>query len=261
MTQNGPERDHSTVSKVGLPLLGVVAAVGLWWLATIVYHVRAFLVPSPPDVIRSLLQEHTLLLQAAGVTLKESLAGFAIASSGAVLLALILTSSWPLRQAIMPVLVAANSIPKLAIAPLLVIWMGFGQLPKVIMVVLLCFFPVLLSAISGLTSTPADFDELGRALSASRLKTFTRIRMPWAMPQIFVGLKVAVSLAVIGAVVAEYVNSTEGLGYVILTAGPQGETSLAFAAVTLLTVESAGLYLLLVAAQKIAVPWARETVA
>jgi NitT/TauT family transport system permease protein len=255
VTGTGPERDHSTVSKLGLPVLGVAATIGLWWLATIVYHIRAFLLPSPPDVARSLQQQHVLLLQASWVTLKETVAGFTVGSAGAVVLALILTSVWSLRQAVMPVLVAANSIPKLAIAPLLVIWMGFGQLPKVVMVVLLCFFPVLLSAVSGLTATPADLSELSRALCASWWKTFLRIRLPWAMPQIFVGLKVAVSLAVIGAVVAEYVNSTEGLGNVILTAGPQGDTSLAFAAIALLTVQSVVLYFLLVAAQRVALPW------
>jgi NitT/TauT family transport system permease protein len=256
---NKVERDHSVLSRVGLPLLGFAIAIAVWWLVTVIFHIRTFLVPSPPDVVSSLHQQHTLLLQSAWITLKETLLGFAIGAVAALVLALLLTAFRVVEQTAMPVMVAVNSIPKLSVAPLLVIWLGFGQLPKVVMVVLLCFFPILLSCVTGLTSTPSDFGELARALSAPKWKTFLKVRLPWAMPQIFVGLKVAVSLSVIGAVVAEYVSSTEGLGNIILNTSASGDTSLAFASVFLLTVESVVLYYLITGVERVALPWARET--
>jgi NitT/TauT family transport system permease protein len=253
------ERDRSVLSRVGLPLLGFAIAIAVWWLVTIIFDIRTFLLPSPPDVVSSLREQPTMLLQSAWITLKETLLGFLIGAAGALVLALLLTASRMVERTAMPVMVAINSVPKLSVAPLLVIWLGFGQAPKVIMVVLLCFFPILLASVTGLTSTPSDFGELARALSAPKWKTFLKVRLPWAMPQIFVGLKVAVSLSVIGAVVAEYINSTEGLGNVILNTTTSGDTSTAFASVLLLTVESVVLYYLIAAVERMTLPWARET--
>jgi NitT/TauT family transport system permease protein len=135
--------------------------------------------------------------------------------------------------------------------------MGFGQGPKVVMVVLLCFFPIVLSVATGLTRTPADLAELTRALSASRWRTFIKVRMPSALPQIFVGLKVAMPLAVIGALVGELSGSTEGLGFVIQNAG--ADTAMAFAAIVLLALMSVVLFYALVVVERLSVPWVRET--
>jgi NitT/TauT family transport system permease protein len=253
------ERDRGVLFKVALPVLGFVVFIGGWWLVTIVFDINAFTLPAPPDIVRSFRQEPTLLLRESWVTLTETLAGFGIAAAAGLLLALILTSSSLVRRAAMPVLVTVNAIPKLAVAPLLVLWLGFGQAPKIVMAVLISFFPIVLSAITGLTTTPADFGELARVLSASAWKTFVKVRLPGALPQIFVGLKVSVALAVIGAIVAENSGATKGLGFVVTSSGPQGDTALAFAAVTLMTVESIALYYLIVGAERLLLPWVRQT--
>jgi NitT/TauT family transport system permease protein len=253
------ERGNTGLYRVGVPLLGVAVVIAAWWLATIVFHIGPFLLPSPPDIVAAFWQNHGLLLSSAGVTLGETAAGFGIAAGGGLLLAMTLSASRLINRAAMPMLVAANAIPKLAVAPLLVVWMGFGQFPKIVMVTLICFFPILLAATAGLNSTPADLGELARMLCTPTWKTFLRVKLPWALPQILTGLKVAVSLAVIGAVVAENSGSTAGLGYVIVQS--QGDTALAFASVTLLAVESIGLFYALAGIERLLVPWARETTA
>jgi NitT/TauT family transport system permease protein len=255
------ERDRGVLYKIGLPVLGFAVFIGAWWLAIIVFGVGRFLLPTPLDIVRAFRVEHTLLLKEAWVTLTETAIGFGIAAAGGLLLAVILTASRLVNRAAMPVVVAINAVPKLAVAPLLVVWMGFGQLPKIVMVILICFFPVVLGSIAGLTATPGDLGELARSLTASRWKTFVKIRLPWALPHIFVGLKVSVSLAVIGAVVAEIAGAAEGLGFVIVSSGPQGDTSLAFAAVTLLAIESIALFYLVSTIERLLLPWARETTA
>jgi NitT/TauT family transport system permease protein len=149
-------------------------------------------------------------------------------------------------------------VPKVALAPLLVVWLGFGPQPKILMVILICFFPVVVATMAGLTSTPTELGDLVRSLSASWLQTYVKVRLPWALPQIFVGLKVAISLAVIGAVVAEISSPQHGLGAVIVLSGSSVDTPLAFAAITLLALMSVALFYLVVVIERLLLPWAKE---
>jgi NitT/TauT family transport system permease protein len=159
----------------------------------------------------------------------------------------------------MPSLVALNAVPKMAFGPLLLVWFGVGRTPSVVMAVLLCFFPIVLAVITGLTRTPGDLAELARSLSASRWQTFVKVRLPGALPQVFVGLKVGLPLAVIGALLGELFGAGSGLGFVIATAG--SETALAFAAIALVAAMSIVLYYVLVLFELILLPWVRETTA
>jgi NitT/TauT family transport system permease protein len=243
---------------VGLPAAGGVAIVALWWLATIVFGIRTFFVPKPPEVLDAYRRLPGHLLTQTGHTLAETMVGFGVAALGGTILAVLLTACGPLERAAMPWVVAVNAVPKVALAPLLVVWLGFGIRPKVAMVILICFFPVVVSTMAGLSSTPTDLGELARSLSASRWQTFVRVRLPWALPQVFVGLKVAISLALVGAVVGEIQNPDRGLGAVILSAGTSADTPLAFAAVVLLGVLGVGLFYLVVGVERILLPWARE---
>jgi len=248
---------RSTVTSVVLPVLGVTASVGLWWLAMIVFGIESYLAPTPPEVVAAFGRLPGYLLTNAGVTFLETVQGFAITTGIGLIVGGVLAGSRTLEQAFMPTLVALNAVPKLAFAPLLVVWMGFGQGPKVVMVVLLCFFPIVLSVATGLTRTPADLAELARSLCASRWQEFIRVRLPAALPQIFVGLKVAMPLAVIGALVGELSGATEGLGFVIQNAG--ADTATAFAAIVLLALMSVALFYALVVAERLLLPWVRET--
>jgi NitT/TauT family transport system permease protein len=251
-------RAGTVALRVLLPTLTIIALVGLWWLATIVFGWKPFLVPTPKDVWNELSRQRHLLPGHLETTLVETLEGFGLAIAIGVPVAVAIAYSRLLEATIYPALVALNAIPKIAIAPLLVIWMGFGAGPKIAMVVLICFFPIVISTATGLKSTPAEFVDLARSLSASPLQQFVKVRFPASLPFVFVGLKVAIALAVIGAVVGEFVGATNGLGYVIVASGQNANTSLAFAAIVLLSLLSIVLFYALVLLERLLVPWAAE---
>jgi NitT/TauT family transport system permease protein len=243
-------------ANVFLPALGLVLAIGLWWLATIVFSLDPFFVPSPADVVKSFLKLPHYLLSETWVTARRVLIGFLIAMVGGLVIAVVLAASTTVERMAMPVIAAVNAIPKVALAPLLLVWLGFGDTPKIVMVVLVSFFPMIVSTMAGLSSTPADLRVLARSLSASWWQTFVKVRLPWALPQIFVGLKVATPLAIIGAVIGEVVNPDRGLGSVIAGSGNSADTSLAFAALILLAIIGALFYYLMVGIERLLVPWA-----
>ena len=251
-------RSGAVALRIVLPALTIAALLGLWWLAIPVFDWEPFLVPSPKDVWDEMVDQRALLFDGFKTTLYESLVGFALAIAIGVPFAVAIAYSRLLELTIYPALVALNAIPKIAIAPLLVIWMGFGIGPKIAMVVLICFFPIVISTATGLKSTPSELVDLARSLSASAFQEFVRIRFPWALPYVFVGLKIAIALAVIGAVVGEFVGATEGLGYVIIASGQNANTTLAFAAIVLLSVLSVVLFYLLVLLERVFVPWSEE---
>ena len=257
---SAPERKPragGALSSFGLAIAGAVVSIGLWWLAMIVLNIESYLAPTPPELLDALLREPQYLLDNALVTLAEVAQGFGWSVLLGVAIGALLAGSRAVERAFMPSLIALNAVPKLAFAPLLLIWMGFGQGPKVVLVVLMCAFPIILSTTAGLTSTPADLAEMARSLSASRWQMFRRIRLPGALPQIFVGLKVAMPLAVIGALVGELFGASEGLGFVIQNSG--SDVALQFAAIAVLAVMSIVLYYAVVLAERLALPWFKGT--
>ncbi|WP_084517670.1 ABC transporter permease [Microtetraspora niveoalba] len=242
----------------GFPVLGMVVVIALWWLATVVFSIEKFLVPSPKDVVDAFTEHAGFLLAQSWVTLLETVEGFALSIVVGVPIAVLIASSRLIERMIYPLLLVVNAVPKIAIAPILVVWMGFGQLPKIVMVFLLCFFPIVISTASGLRSTPAELVELVRSLDASRVQAFFKVRFPYALPQVLVGFKVAISLAVIGAVIAEFVGADAGLGFVIVQSGASADTPLAFAAMALLGLISIVLFYGLAALERRLLPWAEE---
>jgi NitT/TauT family transport system permease protein len=249
------------LATVGLPVLGAVVTIGGWWAGTAVFDIRPVFLPSPPDIVEALSRQPAHLLRQAWITLTQTLIGFALAASTSLVLAVALTASRTVNQSVLPQIIAINAVPKVALAPLLVVWLGFGSTPKIVLAFLICFFPILVASMAGLTSTPTELNELARSLVASRWQTFLKIRLPWALPQIFVGLKVGISLAVIGSVVAEMQVPNAGLGAVIVVSGATSDTPLAFAAMTLLAVMSICLFYVVVVAERLLLPWARQITA
>jgi NitT/TauT family transport system permease protein len=248
----------SPIAAILLPVIGLLAAIGLWWGATVAFAIPSYLLPSPWDVVVKFSDQPVVLLQETGTSLLETIEGFLLAIVIGVPIAIVIVRSVILERLVYPLLLMVNSIPKVAIAPLLVIWMGFGQWPKVVMVLLMCFFPIVISTAQGMKSTPVELVELMRSLNASRAQEFFKLRLRYAMPQIFTGFKVAISLAVIGSVIAEFVGATKGLGYVIQQSGASADTTLAFAAVTLLSIMSILLFYGLVLLEHLLLPWAQE---
>lgn len=239
-----------------LPVLGMLAVVALWWLATVVFAIDEFLLPSPGDVLAAFGEYPGYLLDQSLVTLSETVQGFVLSIVVGVPLALLIVRSTILERTIYPILLVLNAVPKIAIAPIFVVWMGFGPAPKVLLVFLVCFFPVVISTASGMRSTPAELVELMRSLDCTRRQEFFMLRFRHALPQVFVGLKTAVSLAVIGAVIAEFVGADAGLGFVIVSSGASADTALAFAAMGLLGVLSIVLFYGLVYLERRLLPWA-----
>jgi NitT/TauT family transport system permease protein len=218
------------------------------------------LLSSPPDVVHAFGRLPGYLLRQTWQTFAETAAGFGLAVGAGLATAVLLTASRGVERAVMPLLVAVNAVPKIAVAPLLVVWLGFGTAPKVFMVALLAWFPVVVATMAGLTSVPLELTELARSLSASRWQTYRKLRIPWALPQVFTGLRLGVTLADVGAVVGEFAGGDQGLGYVIVASasGGSADTPLAFAAMALLSVMSVLLFYAVVVAERLLLPWARE---
>lgn len=241
------------------PLLTFAALVLAWEIITVYFEIPAWLLPAPSVIAAAFVDWRSELLSHSLVTLYETLAGFALSIALAVPLAVAVVYSPFLRKSIYPILLALQSVPKVAVAPLLALWIGFGMLPKILVVFLVCFFPIIVATATGLASVPMPVMDLIRSLSANQLQTFVKIRFPTAMPHIFVGLKIAITFAVIGAVIGEFVGSESGLGYLILVSSSQARTPVAFAALAILTVMSIVLYYLIEFIERITVPWAVQT--
>ncbi|WP_033342831.1 ABC transporter permease [Catenuloplanes japonicus] len=260
-TQAAGRFKRPQISGIVLPLIAFAILIAGWYASVRIWDVPESVVPSPELAVKALtgtLAEY--LIDQSLFTLWEVWLGFGIAIVVGVLLALALTGSRTLDKAISPILVGFNAIPKIAVGPMLVMWFGFGYESKVLVVVLLSFFPVVLSTMAGLKSVPAELIELTESMDASRIKTFLKVRVPWALPQFFTGLKLGISLAFVGAVVGEFIGGgAEGIGYVIISARSQLATDLAFAGIFMLALMSVLSYYLIVWAEKLLLPWASET--
>lgn len=240
------------------PLATFVVLILLWDLATRVFDWEPWLVPPPGDVADALWEYRDLLPEHTWVTLRESLAGFLLAIAIGIPVGSLIAYSRVMELTVYPLLLGLNAVPKIAIAPILILWMGFGPGPKILVSFLLCVFPIVIATATGLKQTPAELVDLARSLCASEWQTFRRFRFPSALPEIFIGLKVAISLAVIGAVIGEFVGASEGLGWVIVNSGANVNTSLAFAAMVILAVVSVVLFYAIELLERLVVPWARH---
>ncbi|MFY1632334.1 ABC transporter permease [Solwaraspora sp. WMMB335] len=239
------------------PVLGVAGLVAVWWTAVEVSGIADYIVPAPPAVAAVIHDQLGYLLHHAGVTLTTAMTGYAIAAATAVTLGAVLAMSRPLARALTPTLLVLSVLPKPALVPVLVIALGFGAGPKIVLVWLMCFLPITLATTAGLTTTPADLVELARSLTASRWQTFVKVRLPAALPHLHSGLRIALPLALIGAVVSELFGGLAGLGVVIQNAGTRAD--LAFAAIAVLAAMSTALYGLLNATCAAAAPWIHHT--
>jgi NitT/TauT family transport system permease protein len=240
------------------PLATFVVLVVLWDVATRVFDWEPWLVPPPADVAEALWDYRALLPEHTWVTVWESLAGFVLAIAVGIPLGGLIAYSRLMELTVYPILLGLNAVPKIAIAPILILWMGFGPGPKILVAFLLCLFPIVIATATGLKQTPVELVELARSLCASEWQTFRRFRFPSALPEIFIGLKVAISLAVIGAVIGEFVGASEGLGWVIVNSGANVNTSLAFAAMAILAAVSVVLFYAIALVERLIVPWARH---
>jgi NitT/TauT family transport system permease protein len=226
-----------------------------WEAATRAFRIPRFIVPAPSAILAEGWEWRYRFLGHAWVTLYETLGGFALSMLVGVPLAILIVYSPTLKSALYPLIVLAQSVPKIAIAPVLLLILGHGEIPKVIVAFLVAFFPVVVDTATGLAATPPELLDLSRSYRASAFKTFLKVRLPMAMPFVFAGAKVAITLSVIGAVVGEFVGSDQGLGYLILSATSYWKTELAFSAMILLSVMAIVLFGAVSLVERLVCPW------
>jgi NitT/TauT family transport system permease protein len=238
-------------------LVAVIVMVIIWKLVIAIFDVSEFVLPQPEDVVSGMgdLINSNGFWTDVRVTLTETLVGFGIALVLGISLGTLLGRVVWLEQALRPVIVASQVVPKVALIPLFIIWFGFGMTSKIIIVALLSFFPILLNVILGVRSVDTGQRDVMRSLNASRWQTFRRLEYPSTLPYILAGMEVGIVFAVVGAVVGEYLGGDQGLGYRIVTSLNNLEAETLFAVILVLTIFGFLLYLAVVALKRFLIPW------
>ena len=241
--------------KPALVALGLGGTVAFWEGAVHALAIKPFLLPAPSLVLRQLARRWDVVLDAAMFTAQSMLVGFAASVVVGVLLALVVAFSRRLEELVYPVLVFLQIVPKIAVAPLFLIWIGYGLTSKVLIVFLLSFFPVLVSSIAAFKSVDPEIMDLARSTGARGWRIFLKVRLPHALPTLFTGIKVAAALAATAAVVAEFVASDRGLGYKIQEYTNNFDTPMTFGAILVLCAMGLVLYGAVEVAERLAIPW------
>jgi NitT/TauT family transport system permease protein len=238
-----------------MPIFSLGAFLLIWQVGVTIFDVPTYLLPKPTDVVITMVEDFDKLMSNAWVTAYEMLLGYFLAIIVAIPLAIFITISPTFDRFITPILLVSQTVPKIAIAPLFLIWFGVGPLPKILVAFLISFFPIVIDTAVGLRSVSPEMIDLVRSMGANRLQVFTRIRLPTSLPYMFSGLKVAATLAVVGAVVGEFVGADKGLGYLLLVANSYLDTPLAFASIVVLTVIGILLYYVIDTLEHWLIPW------
>jgi ABC-type nitrate/sulfonate/bicarbonate transport system permease component len=237
-------------------LLLLVVVILIWqWVASLVDPLT---LASPVDTWKALKDDHTLLLDEAWVTLKEVVLGLAISIVLGVLLAIVMHLIRPLREAAYPLLVASQAIPILVLAPLFILAFGYGIGPKLAIVTLICFFPIVVNMLDGLRSVDPDLLKLMRSLGASRRMVLWKAELPSSLPFLFSGIRIAATVSVIGAVFGEWAGADHGLGRLVLLANNQLQTPRVYAGTVLLTLMAIALFAIVSVVERLAIPWKRD---
>jgi NitT/TauT family transport system permease protein len=234
--QTRAKRARDRRAELIYPVLAAALLLVVWELVTRALHVPVYLFPPPSSIIASTIENWQLLLRESWITGIEILAGYAVSILVGIPLALAIFQ-WPVfSKSIYPLLISSQAMPKVAVAPLFVVWFGFGLMPKVLIAFLIAFFPIVINTVMGLAAIEREKIYLAQSMGLSAFDTFRLIRLPNALPSIFAGLKISITLAVVGAVVGEFVGGDGGLGYQLMVANGSMNTPLLFAGILALTV-------------------------
>ncbi len=251
-------KDADRAARRWLPALLIIVAILCAWEACVrAFDVQKWLLPAPSDIGVALYVDAALLWTHTRATLTEIVVGYALALASGVALASAIGMSRTLERAIYPFVIASQTIPIIVIAPMLLIWVGYGLAPKVIVVALISFFPIVVNMVDGLKSVDRDMVNLMRTLGARRWHIFFKLQAPTSLPYLFSGMRVAIAVSVIGAVIGEWVGSSEGLGYLMIRSKPQFLTERVFAAIAILSALGVGLFASIGILERLAIPWWR----
>jgi NitT/TauT family transport system permease protein len=237
------------------PVAVLVALVLLWWLLSAAHVVKPYLLPSPGTTWQAIDHNAGYLWSNTLTTAYETLAAFAVAIVFGIVAGVVMVYSKAIEKTLYPLLVLAQVVPKIALAPLFVVWLGFGNVPKILIAFLIAFFPVVVSSFVGLASVDPEILDLAATMDASPLQVFFRFRFPASLPHLFSGIKVAATLAVTGAIVGEFVGSNSGIGNVILEANGNVNTPMLFAGLIVLSLFGVVLFLVVEVIERLVMPW------
>lgn len=237
------------------PVAALVTLIVLWEVGTTAGDVPRYVLPSASDTLQALIDRWPLLMDNSLSTAVAILIGFALSVVIGVGVGLIIAWIKPVEKALWPLLVGSQAIPKIALAPIFVVWFGFGLTPRIVMAFLISFFPVVVETVAGMRAIQPELVYVSRCMGLSPVQSFFKVRFPNALPHLFGGLKVAIALSAVGAVVGEFVGSDSGLGNVMLRALGLSNTPLLFAAIIVLTVLAIVMFLVIEAIERIAIPW------
>lgn len=237
------------------PAASFIVFIAVWQAAVQTFHWNKVILPAPMDVLIAINHNFRSLVIATGITMTESILGFLAGGAGAFLLAVIFIHSRPVQRSLYPYAIALKSTPLIAIAPLLILWFGNGMLSKIVMSAMVAFFPVLVSSVSGLTAIDQSMLDLLRSLSASWLQVLIKVRIPNSLPYVFASLKIASSMAVVGAVIGEFTGSMSGIGHLLTTSSYYLDTPVVFAGVLFITLAGLLFFALVALIEQKVVSW------
>jgi NitT/TauT family transport system permease protein len=238
------------------PLALMIATLVIWEIAIRLFKVPAFVLPAPSAIVASLIESRAALMVAAKATAIEVLFGFILAAVTGIAVALVIVRFERFGRALYPLVVLFQTVPKVALAPIFILWFGYDLAPKILLIVVIAFFPVAIDMLAGLQSVEPSFVALMRSVGASKTEILRRVRIPHSLPHLMAGLKVAITFSVIGAIVGEFAGASAGLGYMIQFASTQLDTPLVFAALVVVSVLGLVFYYLVELAERLLVPWA-----
>ncbi|MSP79282.1 MAG: ABC transporter permease [Dehalococcoidia bacterium] len=250
-----PARRKTTLWQWAAPVLLIGFLIALWEVLVRVTATPRWLLPPPSAIGQELLNSRELLLRHTVVTLEEVALGFAAALAAGIGIAMAIAYWRTVSRAVYPLVIASQTIPIIAIAPLLLVWVGYDIRPKVIVVALISFFPIVVNMVDGLRAVEPDMVHMLRSLGASRRQVFQKVQIPGSLPYLFSGLKIAAAVSVIGAVIGEWVGASAGLGYLMVQAAPRFQTALVFASIVVLSLMGIALFLAVAALERVLLPW------
>ena len=245
------------ISRVIGPILVLLALIVIWEVWVHLADTPRWMLPAPSDIAQSFRDDWRLLAEHTRVTLTEVLVGFGIALVAGIATGIAIDSSRLIERALYPLLIASQTIPMVVLAPLFLIWFGYGLLPKVLITALVAYFPLAVNTVDGLKSTDRDLIKLLTSMGSSRWQLFRLAKVPSALPLIFGGARISVAFSVIGAVFGEFVGAKAGLGYLMDRSAPQFETPRVFACIVILAAMGVGLFTLVSLVERLALPWRR----
>ena len=238
-----------------MPVAVAILVVFAWSESVRIFKISPYLLPAPADVWAQIVKDWPLFLRHGSATLSVILIGFGVSVVVGTTLALAIVLNRTVERTVMPLIVGSQTIPKIAIAPLFVVWLGFGMTPKVLITFLISFFPIVVSTVAGLKAVENDMLDLVRSMGASRLQTILRVQIPTALPQFFSGLRIAITSAVVGGIVAEFVGSDTGLGYLLLTSSATLDGGMVWSSMLILVAIGVSLFTIIAQLERLMIPW------